>query len=67
MVAGGIHFVRPIRIGALVEVESRVLHTSPRSVHVATHVRSADVLGGDYERTTGCMSVFVVPCLVLSR
>ncbi len=57
--AGGIHFHRPIEIGALVEVESRILHTGRHSVHLATHVRSADPLVGEYRTTTRCMSVFV--------
>jgi 4-hydroxybenzoyl-CoA thioesterase len=57
--AGGIHFHRPIEIGSLVEVESRILHTGPRSVHLATHVRSADPVVGEYRTTTRCMSVFV--------
>jgi 4-hydroxybenzoyl-CoA thioesterase len=57
--AGGIHFHRPIEIGALVEVESRILHTGPHSVHLATHVRSADPVVGEYRTTTRCMSVFV--------
>ena len=50
---------RPIEIGALVEVESRILHTGPHSVHLATHVRSADPAVGEYRTTTRCMSVFV--------
>lgn len=57
--AGGIHFHAPIEIGALVEVESRILHTGPHSVHLATHVRSADPVVGEYRPTTRCMSVFV--------
>lgn len=57
--AGGIHFHRPIEIGALVEVESRIIHTGPHSVHLATHVRSADPVVGEYRTTTTCMSVFV--------
>lgn len=57
--AGGIHFHSPIEIGALVEVESRILHTGPHSIHLATHVRSADPMIGDYRTTTRCMSVFV--------
>jgi 4-hydroxybenzoyl-CoA thioesterase len=57
--AGGIHFHRPIEIGELVEVESRILHTGPHSVHLATHVRSADPVVGAYRTTTRCMSVFV--------
>ena len=57
--AGGIHFHAPIEIGSLVEVESRILHTGTRSVHLATHVRSADPAIGQYRTTTRCMSVFV--------
>jgi 4-hydroxybenzoyl-CoA thioesterase len=57
--AGGIHFHAPVEIGALVEVESRILHTGPHSVHLATHVRSADPVVGEYRTTTRCMSVFV--------
>ena len=57
--AGGIHFHRPIEIGHLVEVESRILHTGAHSIHVATHVRSADPQVGEYATTTRCMSVFV--------
>ncbi|MBW4043014.1 MAG: acyl-CoA thioesterase [Acidobacteria bacterium] len=57
--AGGIHFHAPIEIGSLVEVESRILHTGPHSVHLATHVRSADPVVGEYRTTTRCMSVFV--------
>jgi acyl-CoA hydrolase len=59
--AGGIHFHRPVHIGHLVEVESRIIHTGARSIHIATHVRSADPTTGAYERTTQCMSVFVTP------
>jgi 4-hydroxybenzoyl-CoA thioesterase len=57
--AGGIHFHAAVEIGALVEVESRILHTGPHSVHLATHVRSADPVVGEYRTTTRCMSVFV--------
>ncbi len=40
--AGGIHFERAIRIGDIVEVEARIIHTSSRSIHVAARVSSAD-------------------------
>ncbi|MDH2444829.1 acyl-CoA thioesterase [Amnibacterium sp. CER49] len=59
--AGGIQFDRPIPVGSLVEVESRVIHTSEHSVHVASHVRAADPMIGEYARIGGCISVFVVP------
>ena len=59
--AGGIHFHRPIAIGSLVEVESRVISTGPHSLHVATHVRSAPVTGGEAALTTQCMTIAVCP------
>ncbi|MWV59645.1 acyl-CoA thioesterase [Rathayibacter sp. VKM Ac-2754] len=58
--SGGIHFYRPVRIGHLVEVEARLIHTGPRSMHLAIHVRSGDPRTGVLELTTQCMSVFVV-------
>lgn len=59
--AGGIHFRRPIAIGDVVEVDSRVIHTSRRSVHVATRVRSSDPRTGIGAETTQCMSISIVP------
>ncbi|MBO0982749.1 acyl-CoA thioesterase [Rathayibacter sp. SD072] len=59
--SGGIHFYRPVRIGHLVEVEARLIHTGGRSMHLAIHVRSGDPRTGELELTTQCMSVFVVP------
>ena len=59
--AGGIHFRKPIAIGAVVEVDSRVIHTSAHSVHVATRVRSSDPRTGIGADTTQCMSIFVAP------
>ena len=57
--AGGIHFHAPVEIGHLVEVESRIIHTGEHSLHLATHVRSADPMVGEFRTTTRCMSVFV--------
>ncbi len=59
--SGGIHFYRPIHIGHIVEVEARLIHTGPRSMHLGIHVRSGDPRTGILELTTQCMSVFVVP------
>ena len=59
--AGGIHFHRPIAIGSIVEVESRILHTGPHSIHLATHVRSRPVTGGEAALTTQCMTISVCP------
>jgi len=60
--SGGIHFVAPVRIGDLVEVEARLIHTGERSMHLSIRVERADPRA-PHERalTTQCMSVFVVP------
>ena len=34
---GGIHFYRPIHIGHIVEIETRLLHTGPHSLHLRRH------------------------------
>lgn len=58
--SGGIHFFRPIRIGHLVEVDARLIHTSPHSMHVAVHVRSGPPTAPhDLQLTTHCLTVFV--------
>jgi acyl-CoA hydrolase len=58
--SGGIHFFRPIRIGHVVEVDARLIHTGPHSLHVAVHVRSGPPTDpGAMDATTQCMSVFV--------
>jgi 4-hydroxybenzoyl-CoA thioesterase len=58
--SGGIHFFRPIRIGNIVEVDARLIHTGERSMHIAIHVRSGSPLvPADLELTTQCMSIFV--------
>ena len=69
---GGVRFYRPLRIGHVVEVEARLLHTGRTSMHVGVHVRSGDPAQGPdgMELTTYCRTVFVaideerraVPC-----
>lgn len=57
--AGGFRFYRPLRIGHLVEVEARLLHTGDSSLHVSVHVRSGDPATGELALTTHCLIVFV--------
>jgi len=60
--SGGIHFVAPVRIGDLVEIEARLIHTGERSMHLSIRVERADPRTPDGRAlTTQCMSVFVVP------
>ncbi|MCA0291238.1 MAG: acyl-CoA thioesterase [Actinobacteria bacterium] len=56
---GGVRFYRPLRIGHLVEVEARLLHTGRTSMHIGVHVRSGDPATGEMEVTTYCRTVFV--------
>lgn len=58
--SGGIHFRNPIPIGDLVEIRSRLLLTTNRSMHVSTRVLSAPPAHPhDLHETTTCMSVLV--------
>ncbi len=67
---GGVRFYRPLRIGHLVEVEARLLHTGRTSMHFGVHVRSGDPATGELDLTTYCRTIFVgidaqrraVPC-----
>jgi 4-hydroxybenzoyl-CoA thioesterase len=60
--SGGIHFLAPVRIGELVEVDARIILTGPHSMHVSTRVSTADPRRPeDLTLTTQCLSVFVVP------
>jgi 4-hydroxybenzoyl-CoA thioesterase len=57
---GGVRFYQPLRIGDLVEVEARLIHTGSTSMHVSVHVRSGDpALAEPLRLTTHCLTVFV--------
>lgn len=58
---GGVRFYRPLRIGHLVEVEARLMHTGPHAMHIGVHVRSGDPAAGAdaLAETTYCRTVFV--------
>lgn len=58
--SGGIHFYRPIQIGDIVEVDARLIHTGPHSMHISIRVRSGSPRAPhDLKLTTQCMSIFV--------
>ncbi len=57
--SGGIHFYRPIHIGHVVEVDSRIIHVQESGMHIATRVRSwAPSDPTSVQRTTQCLSIF---------
>lgn len=40
--AGGVRFYQPVRVGDLVEIEARLVHTSARSMHLSVRARAGD-------------------------
>jgi acyl-CoA hydrolase len=56
---GGIRFVRPIRIGTVVEVEAQLAYTGRTAMNIAVEVRSGDIKGGPLHTTTECATVMV--------
>lgn len=60
--AGGIQFAAPMRIGDLVEVDARLIHTSAHSMHVSIEARSAP-LDAPTALTSNarCIAIYVVP------
>lgn len=59
ILAGGIHFYRPVHIGNLVEVRAMVAYTGRTSMYIAVEVFSADPKVGEFNRTTRCIMAFV--------
>lgn len=56
---GGIRFYRPIHIGSLVKIQSRVIYTGKSSIHIAVDVYSRKMSEPKFEKTTHCVIVFV--------
>jgi acyl-CoA hydrolase len=57
---GGIRFVAPVRIGDLVAVRTRLVHTGTSSMHLSVDVEAADPMQPDSTRLcTHCVIVFV--------
>lgn len=56
---GGIHFLRPIRVGEIVECRSLVIHTGRTSLHIAVDLYARDPKAVELTRTGHCVIVFV--------
>ncbi|AXH34775.1 acyl-CoA thioesterase [Humibacter sp. BT305] len=60
--SGGIHFLRPILIGNVVEIQARLIHTGHHSMHIAVQVWSWPLTNvSARDLTTTCMTIFIVP------
>lgn len=57
--SGGVSFIRPIRIGDLIEIQARLVHTGRSSMHVALRVLSGSPRTGELALATQCTSVYV--------
>jgi acyl-CoA hydrolase len=56
---GGIRFFKPITIGSIVEVQSRVIYTGKTSLHISVDVRSRAPKEEIMVLNTHCIIVFV--------
>lgn len=56
---GGIRFMKPIRIGNLVEIRSKVIYTGRTSMHLSIDVWANDPKEEEKVRTTHCVIIFV--------
>lgn len=57
--AGGVRFYDPVRVGDLVELEARLLHTGPRSMHVSVRARAGDRRSADPQLIAHGLAVMV--------
>lgn len=56
---GGIHFLSPVQIGHIVEVDARLIHTTPATMHLSVHVRSGPPAQSKQLSTVlQCMTIF---------
>lgn len=56
---GGMHFVKPILVGSMVEVEANVIYTGKTSMHLAIEVRAGDPKSDNKYLATHCIAVMV--------
>ena len=56
---GGLHFIRPIRVGEIVELRALVIHTGRTSLHIAIDIYARDPKEPELKRTGHCVIVFV--------
>jgi acyl-CoA hydrolase len=56
---GGIRFFKPIHIGNLVEIRSKLIHTGKTSMHISVDVYSKKPEEKEYVHNTHCIIIFV--------
>ncbi len=56
---GGIRFFKPILIGHIIKLKTKVIYTGKSSMHIAVDVYSKPVRQGEFIKNTHCIIVFV--------
>ena len=56
---GGIHFIRPITVGSVVEMVATVIHTGRTSMQIAIDIFAGDPRQAEMPRCGHCVIVFV--------
>jgi uncharacterized protein (TIGR00369 family) len=56
---GGIHFLRPVHVGEIVELRALVIHTGRTSLHIAIDIHAGDPRVVARTRRCHCVVVFV--------
>jgi acyl-CoA hydrolase len=56
---GGLHFLKPIRVGEIVEVRALVIHSGRTSLHIAIDIYAGDPKEVEKSRRCHCVVVFV--------
>lgn len=56
---GNVRFRKPVRVGNLVEVTARLIHTGRSSLHIIVTVDATDPRSGQQVRATSCLVIFV--------
>lgn len=56
---GAIKFFRPVKIGSLVELTAKIIHTGRTSMHIWIEVKSGTLESRNLNKTTSCFISFV--------
>lgn len=56
---GDMNFLNPIRLGQLVEIKAKIIHTGRTSMHIAIDVAACTPTDCKYVKTTRCIMVFI--------
>jgi acyl-CoA hydrolase len=56
---GGMHFVKPVLVGSMVQVEATVIYTGRTSMHLGIQVRAGDPKSPEKYIATHCIVVMV--------